>query len=117
MLAVILCFGFTKIKMKHTSIPFGPDKIDSFIQDIEKYTNEQYEDKLNKITNNDVSTQQLLSDFSKNKLKVVDKSYYKITDSILRVELICDYDNESKTYLIMIDNKKTKWEVYVTGFI
>ena len=103
--------------MKHTSIPFGPDKIDSFIQDIEKYTNEQYEDKLNKITNNDVSTQQLLSDFSKNKLKVVDKSYYKITDSILRVELICDYDNESKTYLIMIDNKKTKWEVYVTGFI
>lgn len=66
---------------------------------------------------NNISTKQLLLDFSKNKLTVIDKSYYKITDSILRVELVCDYDNERKTYLIMIDNKKPKWEVYVTGFI
>ena len=44
-------------------------------------------------------------------------NYYNLTDTVLRVELQCEFKTGIKPYLIMIDNKNSKWETYVTGFI
>ena len=60
---------------------------------------------------------QLFKDFSDENMIVKDISYYNLTETVLRVELQCEFRVSIKTYLIMIDNKNTQWETYVSGFI
>ncbi len=48
---------------------------------------------------------------------VNDMSYYNFTETVLRVELQCEFRENLNTNLIIIDNKDLQWETYVTGFI
>lgn len=98
-------------------ITYNKKRIDEYIQKIQLYTNKKDRNKLKRLIQNDDAVNQLLSDFSNKTMKVIDVSYYNLTDTILRVELKCNFSKQSQVYLIMIDNEEFKWQVYVTGFV
>lgn len=116
-IAIFLLLCFCILTSSKKRITYNRKRINEYIQKIQLYTNKKDRNKLRKLTQNDDAVNQLLKDFSNKKMKVMDVSYYNLTDTILRVELKCDFLKQFQTYLIMIDNEDYRWKVYVTGFI
>lgn len=99
------------------NIAYSEETINEYVKKIEKHTNEKDRKKLEQIVQNEISVNQLLGDFSDDDMSIKGMNYYNLTDTVLRVELQCEFKTGIKPYLIMIDNKNSKWETYVTGFI
>lgn len=109
----LLCLVFLNRK----SVAYSKETVNTYVQKIAKCTNEKDRKKLEQVVQNETTVNQLLEDFSDDDMIIKEVNYYNLKDTILRVELQCEFKKEVKTYLIMIDNKNTKWETYVTGFI
>lgn len=105
------------VSLNRKSIVYSEETVNTYIQKIEKCTNEKDRKKLEQVVQNETAVNQLLEDFSDDDMIIKEVNYYNLTDTVLRVELQCEFKKEIKTYLIMIDNKGSKWETYVTGFI
>ena len=112
-LSVFLLFYYNSRK----NIAYSEETINEYVKKIEKHTNEKDRKKLEQIVQNEISVNQLLGDFSDDDMSIKGMNYYNLTDTVLRVELQCEFKTGIKPYLIMIDNKNSKWETYVTGFI
>lgn len=117
---VIIAFSvslFCLVSLNRKSIAYSKKTVNTYVQKIEKCTNEKDRKKLEQVVQNETAVNQLLEDFSDDDMIIKEMNYYNLTDTVLRVELQCEIKKEVKTYLIMIDNKNPKWETYVTGFI
>ena len=105
------------VSLNRKNVAYSKETVNTYVQKIEKCTNEKDRKKLEQVVQHETAVNQLLEDFFDDDMIIKEMNYYNLTDTVLRVELQCEIKKEVKTYLIMIDNKNPKWETYVTGFI
>ena len=104
------------VSLNRKNVAYSKETVNTYVQKIEKCTNEKDRKKLEQVVQNETAVNQLLEDFFDDDMIIKEMNYYNLTDTVLRVELQCEIKKEVKTYLIMIDNKKPKCDTYVTGF-